>query len=775
MPAHERRPARAKAAVAGLILSIPVLLGVLSAVFGEVGRPLRVGGPFMGPIVLFTIAACTGMALLIERERRGVPATIGWALGPTLLALAGSGGTAVGLGFAAEAIAHSAAEAKGRLIVMGSAVGLITDLAGLALAAILLVGAAVALAIIHRRPGPPGGAAQAMAALAVLGGAALWLLHPVLTGAEEIGGAAPLSIFAVMALGALANAALADGRPGLERVRLLVALLSVAATIAEARAVELQALMELNLTLSETTDRMAQVMLADAYTSGLDGGSAGPLAWGALSLAIALRGLIGLRKLPISAGATAALVGMVAAVAAGRVVSDRRAALFVEAVPVLYLGQASHWFLGVDLGEFGEDTPDRAGLRVDGVPEESDLLRGDALIAVSDRPFSTVRALLEALDDCRCDTEAACPLAGSSEVPSSEVLSSGGASSESASSRACLRPGDPLALTITRPDPDGGLPVNLNTSIPLLLGTDPAEHSLTAVLARPLFDFMWEPNAEASERRSLRAADGQDTRLAEDVADALEERITHKKRWRRLDQVTERWATVLADVRAAGLPDVVAAIPFAESGYRPELQSIRCAKGIWQFIPETASQQGLAVRDCRFSDDPSARYTPNPDAPYTAVQDRVYLTDRTCRIPERRGCATDERGDIRRSTAAALQMLARPWNELNFRDSGALVQLTVATHNQGFGFLARRLPQLNDAEGPMVYTVSADCTGDDCKPVLTPPVRAYVVAVLADHLQAVCFFGKNATEHSVFAGWRGYSEGYCRTLGVPSRGDVSGM
>jgi hypothetical protein len=230
------------------------------------------------------------------------------------------------------------------------------------------------------------------------------------------------------------------------------------------------------------------------------------------------------------------------------------------------------------------------------------------------------------------------------------------------------------------------------------------------------------------------------------------------------------------------LPEAVAAIPMIESDYMPEAQSRMCAKGLWQFMPETAHRLGLRIRDCSVGEG-VAPWTPSARAPSVATA--PYLRRGRCIIPPSNGCAVDERADIALSTEVALGELERARDTAAIARSGALVQLVIAAHTTGLDDSAfsgvanphNLLPALggfaaaHPDEVQRVYGLSAACEAstDACPVALNGEARQYVVEAIATHLVSVCYYGKNYAYEPAFRPYAKYVDGYCSNLGVPDR------
>jgi hypothetical protein len=311
--------------------------------------------------------------------------------------------------------------------------------------------------------------------------------------------------------------------------------------------------------------------------------------------------------------------------------------------------------------------------------------------------------------------------------------------------------------------------------------------SMAEVLQQPFFDFVMEPNAEHSERTTLRHREAWDDTLFEDVQAQFSIYLARPRFFERLDEIWDEWGVVVAAAREAALPEVVAAIPYVETRYSREAQSSICAKGYWQLMPEVAVREGLKVRDCTFDDEPGTLWSPTASAPGHRLE-RIYEGPEGCRIPARMGCAEDERTDIAASTDAALASLKEAWEHHDIRATGAAVQLTVAVYSKGlddrrFGVNRRVnvLPNVErwgtvvpDDEFPMIYGSSAACEDvEGREPPLNGDTRQYITEVIAAHLLAVCYYGGNYASEPVFRPWSKYTDGYCAALDVPTRAELA--
>lgn len=157
--------------------------------------------------------------------------------------------------------------------------------------------------------------------------------------------------------------------------------------------------------------------------------------------------------------------------------------------------------------------------------------------------------------------------------------------------------------------------------------------------------------------------------------------------FRRLDAIKDHYGYVVKEMRDADLPEVFAGIPYQESRYQPEEQSVVCAKGWWQFMPEVAHRLDMTVRDCRFigGDGTWSPTTMAPPAMSRALYvDRSNPASPSCRIPRQGGCAIDRRTDLNVSTAGVIRTLREAWDDPTLAASGALVAIVIASHNSGY-------------------------------------------------------------------------------------------
>ena len=113
--------------------------------------------------------------------------------------------------------------------------------------------------------------------------------------------------------------------------------------------------------------------------------------------------------------------------------------------------------------------------------------------------------------------------------------------------------------------------------------------------------FIMRPNIAAAEWPPLEKTDKWDKNLMEWVTRSEQIHGRGWKFWEQLDNAAEDYATVLVELREAGLPDVLAALPFQESRYNSTARDpLLCAFGYWQFQPEVAKRGGVEVASCKF-------------------------------------------------------------------------------------------------------------------------------------------------------------------------------
>ncbi len=308
----------------------------------------------------------------------------------------------------------------------------------------------------------------------------------------------------------------------------------------------------------------------------------------------------------------------------------------------------------------------------------------------------------------------------------------------------------------------------------------PPPPSASDALVQPFTDFVMDTNATASENTRLRQPDAWDTVLYDATVAAFETNTADPATWTRLDQAWAVWRDVAVTIRQAGLPQVVAGIPWVESHYMPELQSTWCAKGLWQLMPEVALRanrlHGVPIRvsKCRFED--GSEWSPTLLAP---PKNKPYLKDGQCRIPDRRGCEVDDRVNVKLATQATLALLEGAWTDPDLRASGGLVQLTVASHFVGHDDAAFGQPNPQNVKPAFTEWASRHPEADHPRFLsasdsqISKHAADLVPRAIAIHFAAVCYYGQNYPDEVAFRDWAKYADGYCRAAEVPDRRDVA--
>lgn len=323
--------------------------------------------------------------------------------------------------------------------------------------------------------------------------------------------------------------------------------------------------------------------------------------------------------------------------------------------------------------------------------------------------------------------------------------------------------------------------------------------------------FVAAPNAEAAGKDSLRSSANFDKKLLEWVKRSAIVLGGYKRFWDRLDAVKDHYAFVLSQTRAAGLPDVIAAIPYQESGYSSQdRQNLVCARGWWQFIPEAAKRSGIPISACMIAGQ-STPWEP-PLAPVIGIlNNAIYVnhnngTKYGCLIKE---CTPDMRSDLTESTKGAMKLLREVYDDEVLKQSGSITQLIIVSHNVGYDdsryhpkksrnttnikwafdtyvkkynnnsawapdFFGRQITCETAQKGAEGYTGNARC-GDS---VLPKEPQHYVPLIIAQHILAACYYGTNYPDYE-YSGekvFRSYADnlvqgkGYCSAINVPRPG-----
>jgi hypothetical protein len=334
---------------------------------------------------------------------------------------------------------------------------------------------------------------------------------------------------------------------------------------------------------------------------------------------------------------------------------------------------------------------------------------------------------------------------------------------------------------------------------------DPAEVShirpeLLKGLETPFYDFVIAPDIAATDGRvsGLDVPKNWDRHLLEYTTAAVEKHVASRSFFGRLDAVRVEYARVVTAMREAGLPEVLAAIPYQESRYQRDMQSPVCARGYWQFMPEVAYRVAMdghlpfVVKDCRFRGRSDFLWSPHDKAPPgNILENGEYMADGSCVIDR---CDVDDRTDIEKSTAAAIYTLGEAFKDPTIAGSGAAVQITIASHNAGYNdarFGHPKSSNLLPAYQKWVKQVGAvratSFVGDNikcpdwqtpgnCGAVLPAETQHYVYPIIAQHLLAVCYYATNYGDEPAFKPWREYvteSDSYCKQFKIPSRTDAA--
>lgn len=313
-------------------------------------------------------------------------------------------------------------------------------------------------------------------------------------------------------------------------------------------------------------------------------------------------------------------------------------------------------------------------------------------------------------------------------------------------------------------------------------------------LKQPYLDFIATPNSEAADEIRLKKPENWDQRFYDYTAASVEQHLSAWAVFRRLEAIRKEYAYVVTQMRAEKLPEVFAAVPYIESRYTADAQSVVCARGYWQFMPEVAfrmSSQGMDfhVKNCSFIGADGLNWAPTQKAP-PRPKDREYLDfEGKCRI---RNCRTDDREDLEKSTQAAIAALREAWDDKTLSDSGAVTEITILSHNAGyddsrFGFNRKTnlLPAfkawsktVEDEDRHRFYGENVSCPTNHepnmCGSVIPAETQHYAYPIAAVHFLAVCYYGANYGDEPAFKPWAHYArdKGYCVDLNVPTAAEV---
>lgn len=325
----------------------------------------------------------------------------------------------------------------------------------------------------------------------------------------------------------------------------------------------------------------------------------------------------------------------------------------------------------------------------------------------------------------------------------------------------------------------------------------PPDAKLLVGLHQPVLHWVMQPNMVAAEgaHPELQHPEQWDKPFMKYLTRSVELHVRQKPFFRHLDDHRKEWALVVDALRDAGMPEVFAAIPYQESLYNSKAQSHVCAKGAWQFMPETANRVDklyntpFRVQGCRLRGRGS--FTPKDLTPPFTRRAPYVLNGEQCLIT---ACDVDDRTDLRKSTTAAILTLKEAWENPDVRRSGAAVQLAILSHNAGaddaeFGrrkkfnvvpALRRWVRANGNEQAPNFYGNNILCPThqgtDTCGSELMPETQHYAYNIIAQHILAVCYYSKNYAHEREFAPWDHWAlpDSYCQAFDIPSATEVQG-
>jgi hypothetical protein len=318
-------------------------------------------------------------------------------------------------------------------------------------------------------------------------------------------------------------------------------------------------------------------------------------------------------------------------------------------------------------------------------------------------------------------------------------------------------------------------------------------------------EFVAKPNADAARDRDLLDRDMWDEQLFKYTAAETTWLAKSKRFWQRLEAVRDEYGYVVTQLQNAGMPEVMAGIPYSESRYGEIMTSPVCAGGYWQFMPEVANRVDLRVEGCTIR---GRKETWQPTKIAVGGAMKAIYVDKArpvctgtasgerpqrscCKITQ---CDIDQRDEIESSTRGAITLLQEAWNDPTCQESGGCVQMTITGHNAGWNDaphypdgLARRnnvLPsylRYLDATGqdrdPSFVGQSVKCQTNDfrdrdrCDSELHQHAQHYAYKVIAEHLLAVCYYAHNYPDEPAFKDWAPFvgRGGYCGEFKIPER------
>jgi hypothetical protein len=322
-------------------------------------------------------------------------------------------------------------------------------------------------------------------------------------------------------------------------------------------------------------------------------------------------------------------------------------------------------------------------------------------------------------------------------------------------------------------------------------------------LAQAFEAWVMRPNANAASDESLLLPENWDPTFYQWTTAAVAWHARAWNFWGRLESREQEYGTVVSMLREAGLPEVFAGIPYQESSYTSDAQSVVCALGWWQFMPEVGLRAKLRVERCHMGDSKEV-WSPKDVIPVKGVlRNAPYVKQSPnsvkCRITR---CDVDDRMDLELSTLGAIALLDEAWIDEELRESGAVVQATILSHNAGYDdarfsknpkerrptnilpAYRRHLKRAKLKRDPHFYGKNLTCLGDEvhdimqtnnrCDGVLANQTQHYAYSIVAQHILAACYYGKNYPREDV---WEDYTEiaagdGYCTTLKIPTAAEV---
>lgn len=332
----------------------------------------------------------------------------------------------------------------------------------------------------------------------------------------------------------------------------------------------------------------------------------------------------------------------------------------------------------------------------------------------------------------------------------------------------------------------------------------PLSEDLQQGINEAFHDFVMQPNAVYGRWPDLASSpDNWDPQLLVWVGKSVAIHARSRAFWHRLEVIRRDYAFVVDQLRDADLPEVLAAVPYQETRYNGSLQSVVCAKGWWQFMPETAKRVGLEVRDCKMT---GAEFLFTPKqvvTPPSVLRHSEYVTrdesgSPRCRI---RSCAVDERLDLGASTEGAIRLFEDVFADEELADSGAIVQIAILSHNAGYDdgrydprgvrrpsnllhAYRTHLERTGRQADPFFYGSNITCHGEDfvedplsstrCGGVLPNQTQHYGYSIIAQHMMAVCYYALNYGSEPPFDRWRKYKTGYCADIDVPTKEQAAG-